>query len=145
VQLEPSQLPASLVSTDGDASSNDGASAFVGNGTATYGIVLPLEAFGLDISDVTIVAGSDPSMLSAQAGNMPGMFPLGYGLEVQDATTGEWVPLGDLAQSTRYAIEDPASVVDTGGRIAVRVVGSEIDPSFGQMPIWVGAAVEGEL
>ena len=146
VQLEPLQLSASLVATDGDASANDGASAFVGNGTATFSISLPLEAFAMEISDVTIVAGSDPSMLTTQNGGVfPGMFPLGYAVEVQDVTTGEWRELGDLAQAHQMTVEDPMSVVDAGGRIAVRVTGSEIDPSFGQMPVWISAAVEGDI
>lgn len=145
VQLDPLQLSAALVSTDGDASGNDGASVFVGNGTGTFSLSLPLEAFGLDVSGITIVGGNDPSMLSMQMGNMPGMFPPGYKVEVQDAASGEWTRLGDLSQSTQFAVEDPASVMDAGGRIAVRVVGDEIDPSFGQMPIWLSAAVEGEI
>ena len=76
---------------------------------------------------------------------MPGMFPAGYKVEVQTVATGAWTELGDLAQATRFTIEDPASVLDAGGRIAVRVVGAEIDPGFGQMPIWLSAAVEGEI
>lgn len=146
VQLEPLQLSASLVATDGDASANDGASAFVGNGTATFSISLPLEAFAMDITSVTVVAGSDPSMLTTQPGGVfPGMFPLGYSVEVQDVASGEWWELGDLAQAPRLTVDDPASVVDAGGRIAVRVVGTEIDPSFGQMPVWISAAVEGDI
>lgn len=145
VQLDPLQLSAVLVSTDGDASGNDGASVFVGNGTGTFGVSLPLEAFGLDVSGITIVGGNDPSMLSTQMGNMPGMFPPGYKVEVQNVASGEWTQLGDLSQSTQFTVEDPASVLDAGGRIAVRVVGAEIDPGFGQMPIWLSAAVEGEI
>lgn len=145
VQLDPLQLSASLVSTDGDASGNDGASVFVGNGTGTFSISLPLEAFGLDVSAITIIGGNDPSMLSTQMGNMPGMFPAGYKVEVQNVASGEWTELGDLSQSTQFTVEDPASVLDAGGRIAVRVVGADIDPSFGQMPIWISAVVEGEI
>jgi hypothetical protein len=76
---------------------------------------------------------------------MPGMFPFGFAVEIQDVASGEWIELGDLTQSTRFVIEDAPSVVDASGRIAVRVVGGEIDPSFGQMPIFIGAAVEGRL
>ena len=145
VQLDPLQLSAALVSTDGDASANDGESVFIGNGTGTFSISLPLEAFGLEISGITIVGGNDPSMLSTQMGNMPGMFPAGYQVEIQDVASGEWMQLGDLSQTTQFNVEDPASVLDAGGRMTVRVVGAQIDPSFGQMPIWLSAAVQGEL
>jgi hypothetical protein len=145
VELPPLQLSATLLATDGDASANDGASAFIGNGSGKFAITLPLEAFGMEVSGVTIVAGSDPSMLVVEGGAFPGMFPLGLKLEVQEVATGEWRELGDLAQATRYKVDDPASIIDGGGRITARVVGDAIDPSFGQMPVWVSAAVEGDI
>lgn len=145
VRLEPGQLSVALVATDGDASNGEGGSVFLGNGSATFSVSLPLEAAALQVSEVTIVGASDPSALLTDAGNMMGMFQPGFVLEVQDATSGEWIELGDLSQSTRYTVDDPAAVVDSGGRIAIRVTGAEIDQSFGQIQIWLSAAVEGEI
>jgi len=71
-----------------------------------------------------------------------GFWPEGFTLELRDPRTGEWSELGDLANSARFAIDEPAAAINDQGVIQVRVSGS-VDPQFGQQNVFVSAVVSG--
>lgn len=145
VQLDPAEMAISVLSSDGNVTIEPGWVS-LGDGEVVFGISLPLEAAGLEASSVRIVTGGDPSMVFMdQNAGFGGFMPAGYTLSVRDPRSGEWVELGDLSQQSTYEIDDPASVLSGSGRIEARVVGRQIDPSFGSPSIFVGASVTGVL
>ncbi|MGH2428987.1 MAG: DUF7408 domain-containing protein [Candidatus Limnocylindria bacterium] len=146
VQLHAAQLASDIVSTDGDASTNQPGFVTLGEGEVVFAISLPLEASGLEPSSLRIIVGSDPGMVFQDPGfGFGGFLPQGYVVSIRDLRTGEWTGLGDLSQESSFEIDDPASVMSETGRIEVRVVGTEVDPNFGQTSIFVGAEVEGVI
>jgi hypothetical protein len=145
VSLAASQMSVQVLSTDGDASVSDPAMVSIGEGEVVFAVSVPLEMAELRPSELSIVAGPDPSMLLQDPGGFGGFFPQGFAISVRDVVTGDWQELGDLSQAARFEIDDPAAVMDQTGRIEVRVVGSAIDANFGQTGVWVSAEVSGEL
>ncbi|WP_179727754.1 hypothetical protein, partial [Salmonella enterica] len=72
----------------------------------TFGIALPLEASGLDASEVEIVVGPDFSIVLSEQGEFAGMWPEGFTVEVRDPATGAWQMLGDLSEQSSFVIDD---------------------------------------
>jgi hypothetical protein len=145
VRIEPAQVSTRIVSTDGEASVQQPGFVSLGNGEVVFSLGLPLEAARLAPTKVTLLTAPDPSIILGNQGN-PGIFlPPGFKLSVRDPGSGEWVLLGDLAQASEFVIDDPSTVLDSGGTIEVRVSGAGIDASFGQTTIFVGARVEGVI
>jgi hypothetical protein len=145
VRIEPAQVSTRIVSTDGEASMQQPGFVSLGNGEVVFSLGLPLEASRLTPTKVTLLTAPDPSIILGNQGN-PGIFlPPGFKLSVRNPSSGEWVTLGDLAQSSEFVIDDPSTVLDSGGTIEVRVSGAGIDQSFGQTSIFVGARVEGVI
>ena len=146
VTVRPAQMTVSVVATDGDANSGGSGMMFIGNGSATFGIALPLEASNMEVSELEIIIGPDPSMvLQDQGGFGGGFWPPGFTAEVRNPQTGEWIALGDLAQDWTFEIEDPATAITPAGRIEVRVTGDGVDRNFGQASVFVSAEASGVI
>jgi hypothetical protein len=143
VRIEPAQISTRIVSTNGEASVQQPGFVSLGNGEVVFSLGLPLEASGLAPTKVTLLTAPDPSIILGNQGDAGVFLPPGFKLSVRDPTSGEWVALGDLSRASRFEIDDPTTVIDSGGTIEVRIRGSGIDPSFGQTTIFVGARVEG--
>jgi hypothetical protein len=145
VTIGPAQMSSAVIATDGDTSSAGPGMLFIGEGSATFSIALPLEASGMAVSSVAIVAGPDPSMVLNDPGGFGGFWPEGYTVEVRHPSTGAWMVLGDLSERSRFEIDDPSTAISDSGRVEVRVTGAEIDPNFGQNTIFVSAEVTGVI
>ena len=146
VTITPAQMSVSVVETDGNASSDRGGMTFIGNGSVTFAISLPLEASNMAVTAVEVIIGPDPGMVfTDQRGFGGGFWPPGFTAELRNPQTGEWVELGDLNQSWTFEIEDPATAISGAGRIEVRITGGEIDPNFGQSSVFASAEVEGVI
>lgn len=145
VRLGPAQLTTAVIATDGDTTSAGPGMLLIGDGSATYSIALPLEASGMAVSSVAIVAGPDPSMVLNEPGGFGGFWPQGLEIEIRDPVSGAWRTLGDLSQRSRFEIDDPSTAISASGRIEVRVRGEGVDPNFGQNTIFVSAEVSGVI
>ena len=145
VAVEPTQMTTTLVSTAGEASASDPSYITIGNGEAVFQVTLPLEMANLRVSAVTLLAGSDPSMVFLNQANFNSMMPAGFRLSVFDTADGEWLDVGDLSQRSRFEVAEPDGVIDHAGRILIRVAGSSVPADFGQVPVFVGASVEGVI
>ena len=145
VRIEPAQVSTRIVSTAGEASVQQPGFVTLGNGEVVFSLGLPLEASGLAPTKVTLLTAPDPSIILGNQGDAGVFLPPGFKLSVRNPGTGEWVTLGDLAQASQFEIDDPTTVLDSGGTIEVRISGSGIDQSFGQTQIFVGARVEGVI
>ncbi len=145
VTIAPSQMGVEIVDTEGDVNPSGPGMVTIGDGSATFGVSLPLDATGLVASEVEIFVGPDPSMVFNDPGPMPGFWPEGFRAEVRNPQTGEWTLLGELAQTNRFTIDDPASVLSSTGRIDVRISGVEVDPNFGVASAFVSAEVTGVI
>ena len=49
-----------------------------------------------------IIAGSDPSVLVNNPGNVGGFWPEGFTIEVRDPRSGEWTMIGGPRSSGRF-------------------------------------------
>ena len=145
VEIGPAQMAIGILSTEGDASSGGPGMVILGEGSVTYSIALPLEATEMQVSDLTIMVGPDPSMVFGDPGGFGGFWPDGFTLEVRDPSSGEWTLIGDISQKSRFEIEDPGSAMSETGRIEVRITGTEVDPNFGQPAVFVSAAATGVI
>ncbi|HET9901053.1 MAG TPA: hypothetical protein VFR46_08330, partial [Actinomycetes bacterium] len=145
VVVGPLQMGVS-VSTEGDVTvSGPGTVSFI-EGTATWGLSLPLAASGMTVTGVDIVFGPEALSTIQDPGGFANWWPEGYLVELRDPTTGEWTPLGDLAEQHQYTIEDPATAISSTGRIEVRVrVEGPQDPNFGLTAVFASAQVTGVL
>lgn len=144
VTIQPHQMAISVVATEGDASPAGPATVVLGTGSVTFGIALPLEAAGLVPSEAEILVAPDPSFLMGDPGSLGGFWPDGYSVEVRNARSGEWIPLGDLTQRGRFEVEDASTVVSPTGRIEVRVTGT-VRPDFGMSNVFASARVAGVI
>lgn len=133
------------ITTEGNASVVGPGTVSIAEGSATFDIALPLGAGDLDVTDVTVVAGPDPSVTLTGEIGFGGWWPPGYLVELWDPAAETWTELGDLGQQSEFPIEDPATAVSDTGRIRVRVTVAETDPNFGQPGVFVSAAVTGVL
>ncbi|MCV0402925.1 MAG: hypothetical protein K5924_04330 [Chloroflexi bacterium] len=145
VVIRPAQMSVGLVETEGDAGSQGGGMVSLGEGSATFSIALPLEATEMAVSELEIIVGPDPSVVLSDPGGFGGFWPPGYTMEVRDPETGAWTELGDISQKNRFEIDDPATAVSDAGRIEVRISGSEVDPNFGQVSVFVSAQARGVI
>ena len=143
--IEPGQMVVSVVERTGDASEAGPGMMMINDGTATFGIALPLEASGMAVSELEILAGPDPGMVIGEQGGFGGMWPPGFTIELRNPETGEWTPLGDLSQESRFKVDDPATAMDGAGRVEVRVTGEGINPNFGSNTVFVSARVSGVI
>jgi hypothetical protein len=146
VTILPHQMGIDVIATEGQADSGGAGMMMLGAGSATWSIALPLESAGIVPSEVEIIFGPDPSMVLSDPGGFGGGFwPEGFIAEVQNPANGEWTQLGDLAQESRFEIDDPSTVLGDTGHIVVRVTGVEANPNFGQSSVFPGAQVTGVL
>ena len=144
--IGPAQMAVAVIATDGDTSNAGPGMVMVGNGSVIFSVALPLEATDMDVSQLAILVGPDPSMvLSDQGGGFGGFWPQGFTIEVRDPSSGEWTLLGDLNERTRWEMDDPSSAISPTGRIEVRVTGVEVDPNFGQGSVFVSAEADGVI
>ena len=145
VQIGPEQMGVAVLSTEGDASTSGPGTVLLGDGSATYSIALPLDASDMDVSELEILVGADPSMVIGEQGQFPGMWPEGFTLEVLDPLSGEWNLVGDISRQTAFEIDDPSTAMSSTGRIEVRLTGVEQDPNFGQVTVFVSARATGVI
>jgi hypothetical protein len=132
---------------EGDASAAGmGGLVAMTEGAATFDIALPLEASGMAADQVDIIIGSDLSMvLDPRDFGGGGFWADGFSAELRNPATGEWTPLGDLSQRTRFTIDDPAAAISPAGRIEVRVRAEGANPNFGPTTVVVSAEVSGVI
>jgi hypothetical protein len=143
ISLSPGALPVDIVSTAGDASTQQGpGGVFMSKGEAVFRISLPLEAARLQPTQLTVLTSQDPGTIFAAFGN-PGGFPPGFRVAIWRSSSGEWEDLGDPSQNGAMSVTDAASAIDGGGQILVRVTGN--GPGNGGAQVFVGAQVRGVM
>lgn len=145
VTIRPAEMLNTVIATEGDASSGGPGMMMIGDGSATFGVTLPLEASGMAVSELTILIGPDPGMVFSDQGGFGAFWPPGYEAEVRNPATGEWVLLGDINQNASFEIDDPATAISGAGRIEVRITGGEVDQNFGPASVFVSAEVSGVI
>jgi hypothetical protein len=145
VTVRPSQMSISVIATEGDANSGGPGMVFLGAGSVTYSVTLPLEVSNIAVSELTVILGPDPHMVFSDQGGFGGFWPAGFTAEVRNPQTGEWTVLGDISQDATFDIEDPATAISGSGRIEVRISGEQVDPNFGQASVFVSAEVSGVI
>ncbi len=145
VRIEPAQVSTRIVSTAGQASVQQPGFVSIGNGEVVFSLALPLEASNLAPTKITLLTAPDPSIILGNQGDAGIFLPPGYKASVRNATSGEWLTLGDLSQASSFQITDPASILDADGTIEVRISGSGVDASVGQTNVFVGARVDGVI
>jgi hypothetical protein len=145
VALDPVQMSTDVVSTAGEAAESEPGYVTLADGEVVFRVSLPLEASGLAPTKVTLSAGSEAGSVLLNQGMQSSGMPPGYRLSVYDTVAGDWIDVGDLSESGRFEMDDPARVLDPAGRILVRVSGSQVPEEFGQMPVYASAAVEGVI
>lgn len=144
VTVRPHQMAISVQGFEGEAGSGGPGTAVLADGSAVFVISLPLEATGLEATEVEIVAAPDAHTLATDAGAIQGWWPVGYTVEVRDPASGEWMTVGDLGETSRFRINDPAAALSGTGHIEVRVTG-RTDPDFGAPNVMVSAVVRGVI
>ena len=143
VAIRAQEMSVNVAAVSGDVGAVQAAYVTIIDGSATFAIGLPLDAAGMEPTEVEIVAAPEASFFVSDPGLAGGGFwPEGFTLEMRDPRTGEWSELGDLANSARFAIDEPAAAINDQGVIQVRVSGS-VDPQFGQQNVFVSAVVSG--
>ncbi len=136
------------VATEGGAALLDPGTVALGReagASAVFSISLPLEASGIEVAAVDLIAGFDPMTTIVEGGGFPGQWPPGYSVEVRNPRTGEWTVVGDLSAGNRFEIDDPSAAVSDAGRIDVRVTAGAPDPNFGDPSVFITAQVEGVI
>ncbi len=145
VQLRQVDIGSRVTATQGQVDVIDGRGAQILDGTATWTLSLPLEVRGLVASDATIHVATDPTSALVDQ-DFGGALPPGFTLEILDPTTDAWTDLGNVQNSSRFAVPDPATMVTPDGSITVRMTAGGDNPgAFGTFPIYVTAAVQGTL
>ncbi|MEO8638741.1 MAG: hypothetical protein ABI458_02355 [Chloroflexota bacterium] len=143
VTISPSELSTEVLATDGEASQTAPGSVTLGNGEVTFRIGLPLEATGLMPSAITVIAASDAATVFYDQENVGAFLVDGFRVAVYDMVAAEWVDLGDLSLGSRFEVSDPTRVLDSSGRLQLKITGSGVPPAAGQFPVFVGARVTG--
>jgi hypothetical protein len=139
--LNPSSLSVDIVSTAGDASTQQGpGGVFMSNGEAVFRISLPLEAARLKPTALAVMVSQDPGAIFASFGN-PGGLPPGFRVAILRPGTGEWHDFGNPSGS--MAIANPEGFIDDGGQVLVRV--SAGGPASGGAQVYVGAQISGVM
>jgi hypothetical protein len=145
VTIQPAQMSVSVTEIDGDVAGGfEAGSIIINDGSVTFAIALPLEASGLEATDVEIAIGPDASIVLGGQGDFPGLWPEGFTAEVRDPASGEWRMLGDLSQQSSFTVDDVMSALGPTGIIEVRVTGVS-DANFGQAGVFASAEVSGVL
>jgi len=143
VTIRAQEMSVSVSAASGDVGAVQAGFVTIIDGSATFAIGLPLDAVGVTPTEVEIVSAPEASFLVSEPGLAgAGLWPEGFTLELRDPRSGEWLELGDLSTSTRFAIDDPAAAINDQGVIQVRVSGS-VDAQFGQQNVFVSAVVSG--
>ena len=132
------------VTAEGDVVNVGPGTVAITDGSATFGITLPLAATDVRVDEVEIVVGPEPTTVVLDPGSV-GFWGPGHIVEVRDPRSGAWTEVGDLGTSSRFAIDDPATAVSSTGRIEVRVTVEDADPNFGQSGVFVSAEVTGVI
>jgi hypothetical protein len=145
VSLSPSQLATSVLALNGPAWEDEPGYVSLTDGEAVFQVSLPLEASQMNVSRLSLIAGTDASMIVFDQNNMASLMPDGFRMAAFDHVADTWVDIGDLSQRSRFEVEQPSRLLDRAGRILVRVVGTELPEEFGRVNVFVGAAVEGVL
>ena len=145
VEIGPAEWSVAVTATDGNVNSGGPGMVTLGEGSVTYSVSLPLEATDMEVTELDILIGPDPSMVLVEQGGFGGFWPQGFTLEVRDPMTGAWTELGDLNERSRWEIDEPASAISDSGRIEVRITGTEVDPNFGQTSVFVSADARGVI
>jgi hypothetical protein len=145
ITVEPGRMSVSIVEREGDVGEAGPGTVFINDGSATFSIALPLEVSGMAVDELEIIAGPDAGMVIAEEGGFGGFWPPGVNIELRHAETGEWTPLGDLGQASRFTVDDPASAISSTGQIVVRVSADGLNPNFGGNSVFVSAKVSGVL
>jgi hypothetical protein len=145
VNIGPSQLGTEVLETVGDASQVEPGYVTLSNGEVTFRISLPLEASGLVPSRVTIIGGNDAGTIFWDQQNVDTRLPDGFRIAVYDAVATDWIDLGDLAARTRFDVPEPTRVLDSAGRILIRISASGVPPEFGQPNVFAGASIAGVI
>jgi hypothetical protein len=145
VTVEPGRMSVAIRDREGDVSDAGPGMLMVADGSAVFSIALPLELSGLVPTRIEIIAGPDPSMVIAENGGFGGFWQPGFEIELRDPVSGEWTPLGDLSQQSRFEIDDPSRAMSATGRIDVRVRAGGVNPNFGMNTIFISARVSGMI
>jgi hypothetical protein len=145
VTLSPSELTTEVLATDGEATQTQPGSVAMANGEVTFRMGLPLEASAIEPSRVTIVVAGDAGTIFYDQENFGAFLPDGFRLAVYDVVAADWVDLGDLSQRSRFEVDDAPRVLDSSGRILVKITGSGIPAALGQVTVFAGARVVGVM
>jgi hypothetical protein len=143
VTISPSELSTEVLATDGEASQLAPGSVTLANGEVTFRLGLPLEATGLVPSAIAVIAASDAATVFYDQENVGAFLADGFRVAVYDTVAAAWVDLGDLSLGSRFDVADPTRVLDSAGRMQIKVTGSGIPAATGQLPLFVGARVTG--
>jgi hypothetical protein len=144
--VSPARVSVAVTAVEGDAEFAGPGSAIVANGSATYALTFPLEMAGMTVSELEILAGPDPgAILSNQGNGLVGFWPSGTTIELLDATTGTWTPLGDLGEASVFEVADPAAAIGQTGTITVRVSSGAPMDEFSGTSVFVSARATGTV
>ena len=145
VTIPPAQMSVAVTEVEGNASVVGSAMASVTDGTATFTIGLPLEATGMEVTELELVAGPDPAAALNEQGGFGGFWREGTLVELRDPETGDWSALGDLSESSVIEIDDAAAAFGDTGLLTVRVSGQPADVEFGDTPVFLTARASGVI
>ena len=145
VTISPAQMSVAVTEVEGNASVIGTAVATVTDGTATFTIGLPLEAAGMAVTELELLAGPDPAMAIGEQGGFGGFWREGTLVELRDPETGEWIRIGDLSESSKIEIDDAAAAFGDTGLLTVRVSGPPADPQFGETGVFLTARASGVI
>ncbi|MEX0626135.1 MAG: hypothetical protein WD402_06295 [Chloroflexota bacterium] len=143
VTIGPSAMSTEVLATDGEASQTAPGSVTLANGEVTFRMGMPLEATGLVPSKVTVIVASEPGTIFYDQENVGAFLPSGFRVAVYDAIAAEWLDLGDLSERSRFDVADPTRVLDSSGRLLIKISGTGVPAEMGQFSIFAGARVTG--
>ncbi len=92
VVIAPGQMGVA-VRAEGDVVQVGPGTVSIVDGTATFGISLPLSATSMTVEGVEIVVGPDPTTVVQDPGQFGGFWPPGYLVELRDPRTGDGASL----------------------------------------------------
>ena len=144
--VSPARVSVAVTAVEGDAEFAGPGSAMVANGSATFALTFPLEAAGMAVSELEILAAPDPgSILSNQGNGLVGFWPSGTIIELLDPTSGTWTPLGDLSEASVFEVADPDTAIGQTGTVTLRVTTGASADDFGGIPVFLSARATGTV